>query len=129
MSLAGKLFRFFLYSNLFIACCATLMVDQTFQLLLHDKPDIYFTCFVFFATVCSYSFHWYLTPPDANSSDRMLWLTRNRNVHGVLFFIGICGAGVAALIPVRILEMDTPGSSYYVSVFRTKVASSLFQAA
>jgi|SRR5688572_15956831 len=97
MSLAGNLFRFFLYSNLFIACCATLMVHQTCRLLLHDKPDIYFTCFVFFATLCSYSFHWYLTPPDANSSDRMLWLTRNRNVHGVFFFIGIFGAGAAAL--------------------------------
>ncbi len=98
MSLAGKLFRFFLYSNLFIACCATLMVYQTCQLLLHDRPDIYFACFVFFGTVCSYSFHWYLTPPDANSfSDRMLWLSKNRNIHGALFLIGACGAVVSGL--------------------------------
>jgi len=98
MSLAGKLFRFFLYSNLFIACCATVMVYQTCQLLLHERPDIYFTCFVFFATVCSYSFHWYFTPPDANSpSDRMVWLTSNRNVHRILFFLGLFGAVVSGL--------------------------------
>lgn len=74
------------------------MVDQTTQLLLHDKPDIYFTCFVLFATVCSYSFHWYLTPSDTHlNSDRMGWLTRNRNVHGILFLVGLCGAFVSGL--------------------------------
>lgn len=96
MNLAGKLFRFFIYSNLFIACCAVLMVYQTCQLLLHKRPDIYFTIFVFFATLCSYNFHWYLTPADHNiSSPRMQWLSRHRNIHILFFFIGLSGTVLA----------------------------------
>jgi 1,4-dihydroxy-2-naphthoate octaprenyltransferase len=98
MSLAGKLFRFFIYSNLFIALCAVLMVYQTSNLLLHSSPGVYFIFFVFFATICSYSFHWYLTAFDAEAaSSRMEWLRRNRNVHSILFFIGLAGAGVCCL--------------------------------
>ena len=98
MSFAGKLFRFFIYSNLFIALCAVLMVYQTCGLLLHSSPDIYFTWFVFFATICCYSFHWYLTSVDQQTgSPRMEWLDRHRNVHTVLFFIGLSGAIVCCL--------------------------------
>jgi 4-hydroxybenzoate polyprenyltransferase len=98
VTLYRKLFRFFIYSNLFIALCAVLMVYQTCELLLHTIPDIYFTCFVFFATICSYSFHWYLTPVDTEKpSSRMDWLSRNRNVHTILFFIGLAGASVSCL--------------------------------
>jgi len=98
MNLAGKLFRFFIYSNLFIAFCAVLMVFQTSELLLHSLPDIYFTFFVFFATVCSYSFHWYLTHLETETpSPRMQWLSRNRTVHTILFFIGLAGAGLCSL--------------------------------
>jgi len=102
MTLAGKIFRFFLYSNLFIAGCATVMVYQTCQLLLHDRPDGWFVCFVFFATVCSYSFHWYLTVADKNLyPDRMIWLKSNRNIHWVLFWIGLFGAFVSGLFLVE----------------------------
>jgi 4-hydroxybenzoate polyprenyltransferase len=102
MSLAGKLFRFFIYSNLFIALCAVLMVYQTCELLLNYTPDIYFTIFVFFAASCSYSFHWYLTPFDAEtSSSRMDWLNRNRGVHTVLFFIGLAGAAICSLFLLK----------------------------
>ena len=98
MIFAGKLFRFFIYSNLFIALCAVLMVYQTCQLLLHTVPDIYFIGFVFFATICSYSFHWYLTPADMEAySPRMEWLSRNRTVHTILFFVGVTGAIVCGL--------------------------------
>jgi 4-hydroxybenzoate polyprenyltransferase len=98
MSLAGKLFRFLVYSNLFIALCAVLMVYQTSELLLHSPPAIYFTFFVFFATICSYSFHWYLTPFETETpSPRVKWLERNRNVHTILFFTGLAGAGFCFL--------------------------------
>lgn len=99
MSFAGKLFRFFIYSNLFIACCAVLMVYQTCQLLLQATPDRNFIWFVFFATVCSYSFHWYLTPVDHNvSSSRMQWLDRYRNIHAFLFFISLTATAIAGLL-------------------------------
>lgn len=93
MSFARKIFHFFIYSNLFIALCAVAMVDQTCRLLLHSNPDSYFSGFVFFATICSYSFHWYFTSTDNDSANsRMLWLGRNKNVHLVFFFAGLGGA-------------------------------------
>ncbi len=97
MSLAGKTFRFFIYSNLFIALCAVLMVHQTSELLLHTVPDIHFSIFVFFATICSYSFHWWLTPVEASAySSRMEWLSINRHVHTLLFLAGFAGAAISS---------------------------------
>ena len=98
MTLAGKIFRFFVYSNLFIACCATAMVYQTCQLLVHVWPEPWFVSFVFFGTICSYSFHWYLTPADANlDTDRTFWLKSNRKIHWLLFWIGLIGAFISGL--------------------------------
>lgn len=85
-------FRFFIYSNLFIAGCVVLMVYQTSLLLLHTRPDYYFTGFVFFSTLCSYSFHWYLTTDSVIPSPRIEWLRRRRYIHTIFFFIGLAGA-------------------------------------
>ena len=74
------------------------MVYQTSELLLHKAPDIYFSGFVFFATICSYSFHWWLTQVDpAMYPSRMEWLKRNRNIHSLFFFIGLAGAIICSL--------------------------------
>jgi hypothetical protein len=98
MSFLKRAFRFFIYSNLFIAGCAVVMVYQTCQLLLHAAPDPYFTAFVFFATICSYSFHWYLTPAGVETAtSRTRWLQENKKVHLVLFIAGLAGATVAVL--------------------------------
>ena len=98
MSFARKFSRFFIYSNLFIALCAVVMIYQTYELLLHTTPGIYFIAFVFFATVCSYSFHWYLTPTDIEiTSSRTQWLSRYKNVHLVLFFTGLAGVAVSGI--------------------------------
>lgn len=98
MSFLLKTFRFFVYSNLFIACCAVLMVAQTHQLLLHDRPTVPVIFFIFFASICSYSFHWWLTPVgDFGNTPREQWLSRNKQVHLFLFFIGLAGAGTSAL--------------------------------
>src|SRR5258706_8526778 len=82
---------FIVYSNLFIAFCAILMVNQTFVLLLHTKPGFSFLGFVFFSTICSYSFHWYLTSHSMIPSARITWMQRNRNIHFILLFIGLAG--------------------------------------
>ena len=72
------------------------MVYQTGELLLHAAPDPWFIAFVFFATICSYSFHWYLTPAGIEpTSPRTQWLSRNKNVHLVLFCAGLAGAAVS----------------------------------
>jgi 4-hydroxybenzoate polyprenyltransferase len=93
----SSFFRFFIYSNLFIATCAALMINQTYQLLLHVPPDKYFLAFVFSATIASYSFHWYLTSLPETTSPRFDWLKRHRKFHLILFFIGIVAAGFFAL--------------------------------
>jgi 4-hydroxybenzoate polyprenyltransferase len=93
-----RLFNFFVYSNLFIAVCAVIMVNQTYRLLLHQTPDIYFLLFVFFASICSYSFHWWLTSESVIPSPRIEWVNRNRILHLILFFVGLAGAAVFFLI-------------------------------
>jgi 4-hydroxybenzoate polyprenyltransferase len=92
--LPGHTGRFFVYSNLFIAVCAVLMVNQTSQLLLNSSPGIHLPAFVFFATLCSYSFHWYLTSSSVLPSPRITWLKKNHAVHLVLFFAGLAGSAV-----------------------------------
>ena len=94
MPLAGKFFNFIIYSNLFIAGCAVCMVNHTCWLLLHTGPDIYLLAFVFFATICSYSFHWYLTSSSELPSLRIEWVQYNRNVHLIFFIAGLIGSAV-----------------------------------
>src|SRR5258705_13772696 len=91
-------FRFFVYSNIFIATCAILMVGQADQLLLHTQPDPYLLGFVFFSTICSYSFHWYLSSDSAAGSSRSLWQQRNHYIHVILFFAGLAGAVIFFII-------------------------------
>jgi 4-hydroxybenzoate polyprenyltransferase len=90
-----RLFLFFVYSNLFIAGCAVAMVDQTYRFLLRSPVNVYFLLFVLFSTLCSYSFHWYLTSHSVIPSPRIKWLEKNRNIHVVLFFVGLIGAGIS----------------------------------
>ncbi len=87
-----KILQFLVYSNLFIAGCAILMVWHTSHLLLHQAPSLNLLGFVTFSTICSYSFHWYLTSGSVIPSERIHWMKRNRYVHTILFFIGLIGA-------------------------------------
>lgn len=89
-----KLFTFFVYSNLFVAGCAVLMVDQTYRLLLNDSLNFSYLYFVFFSTICSYSFHWYLTSSSLIPSPRIEWVNKNRYIHFILFLIGLAGSGI-----------------------------------
>ena len=70
------------------------MVYQTFVLLINEKPTLPFLGFVFFSTICSYSFHWYLTSHSVIPSARISWAQRNRNIHFILFFIGLTGCAI-----------------------------------
>jgi 4-hydroxybenzoate polyprenyltransferase len=47
---------------------------------------------VFFSTVCSYSFHWWLSADSVHPSSRTAWLHKSRVVHLIFFFIGLAGA-------------------------------------
>jgi 4-hydroxybenzoate polyprenyltransferase len=69
------------------------MTWQSIRLLhLRISEDYYW--FVFFATICSYNFHWYLTPYVLNSTKRTRWSFHHKNEHLLLYFAGVIGAAV-----------------------------------
>lgn len=68
------------------------MVYQTYELLLDKIPDADYTAFVFFSTICSYNFHWMLTPAEANGSGHVRWSQQHKTLHLVFFLIGLTGA-------------------------------------
>jgi len=90
----NSIISFLVYSNLFIASCAVVMANQTYHFLLHTYTNQYLLFFVLFSTICSYSFHWYLTTESVISSSRIIWLKQNRQLHLIFFFIGIVGTAI-----------------------------------
>lgn len=68
------------------------MVNQTCRLLFHNPPSLSLTCFVFFSTICSYNFHWWLTPFSVIVSKRAEWTLRHRDLNLVLCLIGLAGS-------------------------------------
>jgi len=85
---------YLVFSSLYIALCAVLMVWQTTWLLLGAAPPGRLFGFVFFATICSYNFHWYLTPRSISPSRRVQWTHRHKTLHFVFYLVGIVGSAV-----------------------------------
>lgn len=82
------LFDWFLFTSCFIAGCALLMVIQTNQLLQLQYNDTAYLVFVFFSTLCSYNFHWYLSANSASENIRVRWTQQHKTLHLVLTGIG-----------------------------------------
>lgn len=58
--------------------------------------------FVFFGSVCSYNFHWYLTPPHVeNPSGKMAWNISNKMVHLILFVLGLAGSALFTFLLIE----------------------------
>ena len=89
-----KFFDFFLFTSLFVSCCAIVMVYQTYALILNKPLNSYFAGFVFFSTVCSYNFHWALTPNSVAPSHRLQSVEKHRRNHFLLSIIGLVGAAI-----------------------------------
>jgi len=70
------------------------MVDQTSRLLLGAAPSGRLIGFVFFATICSYNFHWYLTPESVHISRRVTWTQHHKALHFILYLTGAIGATI-----------------------------------
>ncbi len=87
-----KLADFFLFSSLYIAICAVLMVYQSSELFFKDAVSSSFYLFVFFSTICSYNFHWYLSAQTPQASNRHNWALENKILHAVLYIAGGIGA-------------------------------------
>ena len=60
--------------------------------LLHLTMSKDYYWFVFFATICSYNFHWYLTPQSKNSAVRTDWSFHHKNAHLIFYFGGVIGS-------------------------------------
>ncbi len=90
MTIQKKVFDFFLFSSLFIAVVAVVMVYHTYTLLIQQPTNPFFLAFVFFSTVSSYNFHWLLTPHSVNPSFRLSWSYNHKGYHLFLFISGSC---------------------------------------
>lgn len=87
-----KFLAFLVYSNLYIAACAVLMVQFSTAIMLKADANPDFTRFVFFSTLCSYNFHYYFTTQSLLPSERIRWMQRNRYVLLIFFITGLAGA-------------------------------------
>jgi 4-hydroxybenzoate polyprenyltransferase len=77
------------------------MVYQT-DLLFDIQPSINILGFVFSGTVCSYNFHWYLTPPNVGGpTEKVIWNIRNKQLHLGLFFIGLIGSAIFSILLIH----------------------------
>lgn len=76
--MAKKILDFFLFSSLFISVCAVIMGYQTATIFSLNIPFAAYYGFVFFATACSYNFHWYLSRHSTSDKTRSRW-TRNHS--------------------------------------------------
>jgi 4-hydroxybenzoate polyprenyltransferase len=86
-----KVFDFLLFSSLYIAICCVVMIYQSY--LLFDIPvNIDYLLFAFFGTLCSYSFHWYLTPSLYELSGKAAWSVSHKRLHAVLLVLSAIGA-------------------------------------
>lgn len=55
--------------------------------------------FIFCGTLCSYNFHWFLSPPDSEKrSPKTNFTDKNRQLHIILAFAGLLGAIYFSLI-------------------------------
>lgn len=89
-----KAFDFLIFTSLFIAVCAVLMAYQT-AILFNLTLPFGLMGFVFWGSVCSYNFHWFLTPPNLpNPSYKLNWNICNRNIHLALFILGLIASGI-----------------------------------
>jgi 4-hydroxybenzoate polyprenyltransferase len=68
------------------------MVLQTNHLLQLKYDHLNYLGFVFSSTICSYNFHWYLTPFADSETDRAAWTRRHTKFHIVFFFLGLIGS-------------------------------------
>jgi 4-hydroxybenzoate polyprenyltransferase len=87
-----KIVNLFVFSSVYIAGCAVLMVHQTSRLFLPEGALSLYYGFVFFATICSYNFHWWLSTHSATGSERLQWALHNKSVHFWLYLAGLAGS-------------------------------------
>jgi len=77
------------------------MVYQSYSLIIGKPVNFYFVVFVFFSTVCSYNFHWALTPHSIAPSQRLQWDEKHKSYHLLLSIAGLIGATINFLFIIK----------------------------
>jgi 4-hydroxybenzoate polyprenyltransferase len=93
-----SIFNFFIFSSLYIALCAVIVVYQLHLLFPQVIISAALYVFIFFSTVCSYNFHWYLTQHSVTGSARLAWALKYKSLHLILYFIGLMGSAVCFIL-------------------------------
>ena len=73
------------------------MVTQTNRFFDLQYDTRIFYLFVFCATLCSYNFHWYLTPFVASGSPRIAWNHTHRRLLLAIYIITLAASAILAL--------------------------------
>ncbi len=100
--------KLFLYTNLYIAAGAAVAVYGTCQ-ILHLQILNAFYPFLFFATLCSYNFHWFFTPDALHDRERENWSVKNKTIIAALAILSAIGAAYFAWqLPIAYLFFASP---------------------
>ena len=122
----ARFFNFFIFSSVYIAVCALLMVHQTNQLLHLDYNIREYLAFVFFSTICSYNFHWYLTPSIPTEKLRVQWTQQHKTLHLLFFVAGFIGSCILRLALYHSYLLDGGFSVTHLSLFGSQIAAKAF---
>lgn len=90
-----KLIRILIFGNIYISVCAVVMCIYTYN-IFEIPPSKLFLTFVFFASMTSYSFHWYLTPDTHSHSERYIWVNEHKPL--LLIFLIVCSTVTLILL-------------------------------
>ena len=92
MPFLRKLFHLFIFSSIYIALGAALMAWQAGE-IFGFRLSTSLLGFIFCGTLCSYNFHWFLSPPDTEAaSPKSSFTSKNRELHIILAMAGFAGA-------------------------------------
>jgi hypothetical protein len=99
--LLTEIFHFLIFSNIWVAMCALVMSYYTFS-FFGQPIFLPFLMFVFFSTLCSYTFHLFLTTENEPVSTRLTWVLRNKKV-----LLGLCITGAISAFFIGIFYLIT----------------------
>lgn len=89
---------YFFFGNFFIAIVAVVMFSYTLR-LFSLSADEYFRPFVYFATLVSYSLHWYLTPDSNTASAKPRWSLNHQRFLFIMLVVSAVGM-IVSVIPL-----------------------------